>query len=339
MKIDPRRCRELLERFRSCRLLVVGDVMLDRYVAGRVRRLSPEAPVPVIEVDSERNVPGGAANVARNVRALGACVTVAGIVGNDADGNELCAQLTAHGIGTEGLLRLDGLRTTLKTRIIAERQQVVRVDHENHGAAVSGVGGKLLELVRTLAGGVDGIILEDYGKGVVTQALADGILDAAECAGKPFGYDPNRQVDLCLGRCTVATPNLTEALTAAGVSGAVDGAGDDPDLLERVGDRLAEKWHSELVMITLGPAGIYLRAAAGRRMRIPTQAREVFDVSGAGDTVIAATMLALLSGAGHEEAALLANGAAGVVVGKLGAATCSPDELLESVKREGVEAP
>ena len=334
MTISPQRRRDLIEAFRGRRVLVVGDLMLDRYISGRVGRLSPEAPVPIVQVQSERSVPGGAANVARNVRALGGVPIVTGLVGHDSDGDELMDLLREGGIAVDGVQQVERVRTTVKARIVAERQQVARVDYETVAWQDEAIVRALAGCAAELAADADAIVLEDYGKGVVRQPLADAVVAAAGKAGRPVGYDPNSSVDLDLRSVRVATPNLGEAFAAAGMARASDADDGDDIAIEEAGRRLMRKWHPDLLMITLGPAGMYLRTSEGGSTRIPTHAREVFDVSGAGDTVIAATMLSLLAGASDCEAAWLANGAAGVVVGKLGAATCTGEELLARLEQD-----
>jgi D-glycero-beta-D-manno-heptose-7-phosphate kinase len=322
---------DLLKRFGEARILVVGDLMLDRYVFGTVNRISPEAPVPVVHVTREASRPGGASNVSLNIASLGGASLVAGIAGTDAMGDVLLDTLTDAGIAVEGIVRDPGLRTTVKTRIIAERQQVARVDYEDeperHGERIE----ELCAAIPKLVENATGVILEDYGKGVICQDVVDAVLAAAKQYGKPVGFDPKDNHQLSMPWLTLATPNYREACLATGQAEVSLGhAPEASAALKTAGRLLSERWDTEFLLITLGPNGMYLCPREGAASVQPTLAREVFDVSGAGDTVIAVAMTALSVGAGYAEAAALANHAAGVVVGKVGTATCSQDELLAS---------
>ena len=331
MSISGTRVQHLLQQFQRQRILVVGDLMLDRYIYGAVNRISPEAPVPVLHVQHEKAMPGGASNVATNIRALGGQTGICGLLGRDPAGRELREILIKGGVITEGLLDLPDLRTTVKTRIIAERQQVCRVDWEEKPRldepALEGFCKRIaVELKKST-----GVILEDYGKGVLQQRVVDTVLAAAKPAGIPVGLDP-KDYSLHLAGLTLATPNRKEAFAAAGLPetpATIEPLRDAP-LLE-AGHRLLQKWMPQLLIITLGPQGMLLLTADAPPHHVPTRAREVFDVSGAGDTVIASCVLALAAGATPIEAVELANYAAGVVVGKVGTATCSPAELIAAV--------
>jgi D-beta-D-heptose 7-phosphate kinase/D-beta-D-heptose 1-phosphate adenosyltransferase len=310
-----------VRRFPKARLLVVGDLMLDEFVWGRVSRISPEAPVPVVWVQSESVMPGGAANVASNVRALGGQVAAVGVIGRDRWGESLLETLTARGIDAGGVVRI-ARPTTVKTRVIAHHQQVVRVDREQRELLSRETVARLIQAVEERIASVDALVLEDYGKGVITRALLEAVIPLARKHRKIITVDPKQEhVDL-YRRVTALTPNRAEAGEAVGreleSEADVDEAG--ADILKRL--------ECEAVLITLGEEGMRLFERSGRRVRIPTVAQEVFDVAGAGDTVIAAFTLALSCGAGLEQAARLANTAAGIVVGKLGVATVSPSELL-----------
>jgi len=316
--------------FRDRRVLVVGDVILDRYVWGKVSRISPEAPVPVVEVSREYARPGGAANVSCNVQSLGGQAILAGVVGEDGASEELVSLLAGMGIGTEGLVCRADTQTIAKTRVFAEHQQVVRVDREPPAPLTEGAAGELCRKVAALAGGVDAVIVEDYGKGAVSQEVVDGVLAAASGPGVPVGFDPTANHSLSFSKLALATPNLKEACAAAGRPGPrVKGGPLSASGLQEMAETLLGNWHAELLIITLGSDGMFLATAGQPGQVIATKAREVYDVSGAGDTVIAAAMLAVGSGATHVEAASLANYAAGVVVGKLGTATCEPSELMD----------
>lgn len=332
--ISRDRAAELMAGFGEGKVLVVGDVMLDRYVAGRVSRISPEAPVPVVCVTDEECRPGGAANVAKNIVSFGGTVQLATVVGADNDGDELVKMLSDSGVETDGIIRSEVDRTTVKTRILAERQQIVRVDRERENGADAKAEDELCSILPAMIKAAQGVIIEDYGKGVVTQKLLDVVRTAADDAGVPVGIDPKYGHDLHLEGIRFATPNCREACSAAGVA-ELDWR-DESGSKERVvkaGETLLANWSAEMLLVTLGPKGMCLISKGRDPEFIPTRAREVFDVSGAGDTVISATMLALVSGADDYEAASMANYAAGVVVGKVGTATCTQDELLESIRQ------
>jgi D-beta-D-heptose 7-phosphate kinase/D-beta-D-heptose 1-phosphate adenosyltransferase len=333
MNITQKRAADLLRKFPRRRVLVVGDLMLDRYIYGSVSRISPEAPVPVVRVTKETSMPGGASNVACNVRTLGGRASIAGMIGKDAAGVELRWLLSQSEVDVECAMMVAGAGTVVKERIIAERQQVVRVDFERPVPWTARQSEKFLALLAIELGRADGVIIEDYGKGAVTQAVVDLVLGAARRREIPVGLDPKEGHDLLIQGITVATPNRREAFAIAGMSD--PGAKENPLAdrpLHKVGEILLDKWAARHVAITLGPLGMFLISRGQAPRHVATRAREVFDVSGAGDTVIAACVTALAAGAGFVEAAELANIAAGVVVGKLGTAACTPEELLAHMR-------
>ena len=324
--------KKIVDRFVDIRILVVGDLMLDRYVFGAVNRISPEAPVPVVHVTRESSRPGGASNVSLNIASMGGSSTIAGIIGRDEAGQALLNTFDTTGIETDGIVRDGEIRTTVKTRIIAERQQVARVDYEENGDMHEDRIRELCDAIPALVRDSDGVILEDYGKGVICQEVVDAVLKAAKENGKSVGFDPKDNHHLELEWLTLATPNYREACLATGQPQVP--LGDAPEHcpeLQAAGTTLAERWGTEFLLITLGSHGMYLCPRGASPSVQPTLAQEVFDVSGAGDTVIAVAMLALAAGAEHAQAAAMANHAAGVVVGKVGTATCSPAELLASL--------
>jgi D-beta-D-heptose 7-phosphate kinase/D-beta-D-heptose 1-phosphate adenosyltransferase len=329
--MDLNRLHKYLDAFRTKRLLVVGDVMLDRFIWGAVARISPEAPVPVVEVQSESNYPGGAANVARNLLPFCAQVSVAGLTGDDAFAGELEGLLRGSGIDTAGLIRDPGYRTIVKTRIVARNQQVVRIDRETRRSIAGDVLGRALEFLERKIPEVDAVIMEDYGKGFLTQALVDGVAAAAGKAGVIVTVDPNPTNPLQWHGVTAIKPNRSEAFAAAGLS---ESGPRTPATLEaaldELGRRLFGKWDSEMLLITLSEQGMALLRKDEPAFLLPTRAREVFDVSGAGDTAIALLTLALSGGASPREAAEISNHAAGVVVAKVGTATLTPAELVAS---------
>lgn len=333
MNITRKRVVALLDAFKRQRILVVGDLMLDRFVYGHVTRISPEAPVPVVRVSRETSMPGGASNVACNIRTLGASASIAGLLGKDPEGVELRWLLREAGAETECALMFAGARTIVKERIIAEQQQVVRVDFEKPAEWTPRQQEKFLAMLALELEKADGVIIEDYGKGAIAQPVVDLILATAAKRGIPVGLDPKEGRELDIRGITVATPNRKEALAIAGIPepGVRENPLTDKTLL-RAGAILMEKWEAKHLAITLGPQGVLLLTAGRPPLHVHTRAREVYDVSGAGDTVIAACVTALAAGATFGEAVQLANIAAGVVVGKLGTASCTPEELLASMR-------
>ena len=312
------------------RVLVAGDLMLDEFIWGKVSRISPEAPVPVVAVDRETFYPGGAANVARNLHEFTSKTSVLGLAGDDAAGVRLRDLLAAGGIGTDGVVHRAG-PTTVKTRIIARTQQVVRVDRELSEPAGPAQRKAVLAALDATLPQTDGVILEDYGKGFFDEEMSSEIIERARAAGCIVAVDPNPGNPLAWRGATVVKPNRHEAFAAAGVpwSEPVAHPLEDKQLL-KVGETLLAKWDADQLLITLSELGMMLFTKDGHRHHTPTRAREVFDVSGAGDTAIALYTLALCAGASPVEASEIANHASGVVVGKLGTATLSPDELVAS---------
>ena len=332
--MNSKRLHHILARFQQQRILVVGDVMLDRFLWGRVSRISPEAPVPVVEITRESSFPGGAANVGRNLRALGSSVSVLGVLGDDGPGEELRDLLGQQGVDTDGLIVDPNRPTTLKTRIVAHNQQVVRFDRENCATVPPATERKALEYFESRLEDVSAVIFEDYAKGLLSQRLLNAMQRLALKARKITAADPNLRHPLRYLRLTAVTPNRSEAFAAAGlpyVQPREDVLHDEA--LLRVGQTLLRTWRPRNLLVTLGEDGMCLFRPGKKPYHIPTVAQEVFDVSGAGDTVIATLVLALTAGADALEAADISNHAAGVVVGKVGTATCSPDELVASFAR------
>jgi D-glycero-beta-D-manno-heptose-7-phosphate kinase len=334
-KLYGARMRELLDAAGRTRVLVLGDVMLDHFLWGRVGRISPEAPVPVVEFDRESYIPGGAGNVARNLADLGVATKLLSAVGHDETALQLENILKHDRIGCGGLLRCKNRTTGVKTRIIAHRQQIVRVDRESRFEVDEAITLRLLaELERGLKT-ADAVILCDYAKGVVTQQLVNKTKELCRRRGVWLSVDPKPSHQLNLGGVSLLTPNRKEAFELAGVQDDSRGeAPKDDKLLLRVADKLLTELKPALLLITLGDQGLLLCQRDQKPFHIPTVAREVFDVSGAGDTVIASFTLAVVAGASPVEAAIFSNYAAGIVVGKIGTATVSPTELLESIRRE-----
>jgi rfaE bifunctional protein kinase chain/domain len=333
--MTPVRLEAILKQARQQRFLVIGDLMLDEFVWGKVGRISPEAPVPVVEVTGESFYPGGAANVARNLREFVDRVAVIGLIGQDASGRQLRELLGQQQIDTADSIEDGAFRTILKTRIIARHQQVVRVDRERIVTLSPEQISKATASVRKKLPEIDAIIFEDYGKGFLAPELVGQISKDAKAAGKIVAADPNPRHPVDWRGMTVVKPNRTEAFLAAGVpwrDPEADPAA-DADLI-RVGEALLKKWETKYVLITLGEQGMMLFQEGEPPHHIPTKARQVFDVSGAGDTAIALFTLALCGGASAVEAAEIANHGSAVVVGKLGTATAAREELLASFRED-----
>ena len=317
---------DTVARFKGRRIVVWGDLMLDRYLWGRVDRISPEAPVPVVEIERETLSLGGAGNVAANLRALGAEAVLVGVAGRDPDGDQLIATLDERGVDVAGVLRDASRPTTVKTRVIAHSQQVVRTDREVRGSFDGEVFGALKARLTDAIGQADGLIVSDYGKGVIEGRGIEAALAAAFRRGIHVSVDPKEShIDDYRG-VSILTPNQHEA-------GAVMGRRViDEASLKEVGWGLLERVDSKAVLITRGPGGMSLFEQGGRYTHLPTVAREVYDVTGAGDTVVSVVALALAAGADFPTACHIANHAAGVVIREIGTASCSPVELLESIQ-------
>jgi D-glycero-beta-D-manno-heptose-7-phosphate kinase len=319
MKDLPR----LLEKVARQRLLVIGDVIFDRYLWGDATRLSPEAPVPVVQVHRESETLGGAANVAANIAALGASVEVVGTVGADENGRKLLASLRRGGIAFDRRLVSPRARTITKIRVVVRNQQLCRLDYEDPRAG-AGLGAAAERLLEAKIRRVDGVILSDYAKGTLSTPLVRRIAAIARRHGKFVALDPKPSGGLRFSDLDLITPNRNEAIELSGIKAPAEGAAG----LRAVCARIWKEYRPRNLVITLGADGMLTSARGDVIHRIPTAARQVFDVSGAGDTVIAALTLALTAGASLEEAAHFANAAAGVVVGKVGTATVTPAELL-----------
>lgn len=328
MQTKTGRAGERIAGFAGKRILVIGDLMLDEFIWGRVSRISPEAPVPVVNVTGESYYPGGAANVARNVREFTSGVALMGITGADSAGRRLLGLLKDEGIDTSAVQEDRASLTTVKTRIVARNQQVVRVDRERKEAPSEERTERAMRLLDGAIGGVDAIIVADYGKGYVTQPLADYICRSAKDHGKILTVDPHPHTSLGWRSATAIKPNRPEAFLAAGLrpSDPIEPVLSDGPLLA-AGKALFGVWGARNLLITLGEQGMLLLDQETPPYHMPARAREVFDVSGAGDTAIAVFTLALAAGAAAAEAAELANCASSIVVSKLGTATATTAEL------------
>ena len=311
----------LLARFKDQSILIIGDVMLDHFVIGRVDRISPEAPVPVVAFDHEEYRLGGAANVAHNIAAMGGKAQIVAAVGSDADATRLVADLEALRIGADGLVMDPDRCTTRKLRVVTTRnQQVARIDYERDGEVAGYVEQALIGKVQEAAGSADAILISDYLKGVISRDVAQAAVAATRAHGIPLLVDPKVPHLEYYRGATLVTPNHheAEAITHMRIRSAADAS--------RAAKRIRELVGCECVLITRGEHGMWLLDRHGEA-DLPAEAREVADVTGAGDTVISALALGLAAGATLTEAARLANRAAGLVVGKFGPATVTADEL------------
>lgn len=317
-----------LSRLGSVRALVVGDLMLDEYVWGRAERISPEAPVQVVDVAREDLRLGGAGNVINNLVTLGCRVHVASVLGDDGDGRRLRGMLMEKGVVTDGVLLAPGRTTGRKTRILASNQQMLRIDRESREPISPDQETQLAAHVAAVAGDCRVILISDYLKGVLTVGLLQRIIALGRERGVPVVVDPKGSDYRKYRGATLLTPNRKEAQTASGIA-IVDEAS-----LDRAGRKLREELDLDALVLTRSEEGMSLFSRAGQRTHLPTEAREVYDVSGAGDTVLAVLGVGLGGGLGLEEAARLSNVAAGVVVGKVGTSTVTPAEILEVIGRQ-----
>lgn len=332
--MKPERAKNLLAQAAQERILVVGDVMLDQFIWGKVNRISPEAPVPVVDFDRESYMPGGAANVARNLTTLGIPTEVFTVVGRDDAGKRLHTLLEADRVDCAGWLEHKERITSIKTRVIAHQQQMVRVDRETRTDLAEAATKRLLEAIEPRLASAAAVVVGDYGKGVVTQPLLDELKRRCRERGIWLSLDPKPIHRLNLTGLSLVTPNRKEAFELAGVRDGSRGVNPLEDrALRGVAEQLLNELQPAILLITLGEQGMLMCQRGQAPVHIPTVAQEVFDVSGAGDTVIASFTLAIVAGASPLEAAMFSNHAAGIVVGKIGTAVVHPDELLGSFKR------
>ena len=327
--------KSLLQQAQRTRVVVIGDVMLDQFIWGNVSRISPEAPVPIVEFTSESFMPGGAANVARNLSALRAQTDIFSFIGRDEPGKQLQALLAEQRVDCRGLLPQTDRPTSIKTRIVAHQQQVVRVDREARGDCEPASTRRLIASLEPSVLYADAVIVGDYGKGVVTQQLLDELKGICRARGIWLSLDPKPVHHLNLMGVSLITPNRKEAFELANMQDASGPRSADPltdPRLMSMAEKLLQELSPALLLITLGDQGMLLCQRNREPFHIPTVAKEVYDVSGAGDTVIASFTLAIAAGASPIEAAVFSNHAAGVVVGKVGTATVTPEELIASFK-------
>ncbi len=323
--VSQKALRQYLQRFPQASLLVIGDLILDHYVMGRVSRISPEAPVPVVHVESETLRLGGAANVFNNILALGGKADLCGVIGADESGRLLLKELGKSRSGRGGVIIDHDRPTTRKSRVIAHNQQIVRYDMEGRQELKGTLQKRLLRYVESRIRELSCIVVSDYAKGVVSSALMAELTRMAALRKIPVIVDPKVEHFGYYKGVTVITPNHLEATQAAGLHG------DDDQTINQAGAVIRQRLGCQSVLITRGEKGMSLYEGEGTSWHLPTQARQVYDVTGAGDTVIGTLALALATGASMREAATLANHAAGIVVGMVGTATVTPKQLLEAV--------
>ncbi len=317
---------KIIRRFSGVRILVVGDIMLDRFIWGRVSRISPEAPVPVVVVDKETFLLGGAANVVNNIHSLGGKASLCGVIGDDEMGQKVIQRLSEMGIERSGVSIEPGRQTTVKTRIIAHHQQLVRIDRETTQHPKVSTLRSLSDYLKRNIKNFDGVILSDYGKGLLTKGMIRNTIRTARDAKKFVMVDPKIKNFFFYRGATVVTPNTGEASSASRISIT------DEASLGRAGRILLKRLKYDALVITRGEDGMAIFEPHQKPFLVPTEAKEVYDVTGAGDTVIGTMALALGAGASIRRAAELANHAAGIVVGKVGTATVDQKELTKVMK-------
>lgn len=321
----PQALRRYVQRFPSASVLVVGDLILDHYVMGKVSRISPEAPVPVVHVESESLRLGGAANVFNNILALGGKADICGVIGADESGRLLMKELGAKRSGRGGVVIDQDRPTTRKSRVIAHNQQIVRYDIEGRQELKTVLQRRILRYVESRLRELSCLVISDYAKGVVSAMLMAEIIRLAALRRVPVIVDPKVEHFGFYKGVTVITPNHLEATQASGLHG------DDDQTINEAGTMIRQRLGCQSVLITRGEKGMSLYEGDGASWHLPTQARQVYDVTGAGDTVIGTLALALSAGASIRHGAMLANHAAGIVVGMVGTATVSPEQLTEAL--------
>ncbi|HPX61158.1 MAG TPA: D-glycero-beta-D-manno-heptose-7-phosphate kinase [Deltaproteobacteria bacterium] len=323
--MDRKTIESVFSHVSGLRCLVIGDLMLDEYLWGRAERISPEAPVQVVDVVREELRLGGAGNVVNNLVALGAQVSVCSVIGDDQNGRALLDAFEGLGVGTDAIMRDNSRRTSRKTRVLASNQQIVRIDRESRDAPHAEIEEQLCSWIAANASGFNVILLSDYLKGVLTPTMIAHVVGVARPLGIPVLVDPKGTDYVRYNGASLLTPNRKEAEAASGI------VIRDSDSLSRAAAVIMEKTGVENLLITRSEEGMSLFTADGATTHIPTVAREVFDVSGAGDTVLASLAVGIASGMGMAEAARLANIAAGIAVGKVGTSTVTPSEIINSV--------
>ena len=324
MKINKKKLKSIVSLFKNKNILVVGDLILDHHIFGKVDRISPEAPVPVVWANKESFACGGAANVGLNLRSLGAKVSMCGVIGNDGFGKTLFSLIKKSGIDTKLIIKDSGRPTTLKTRIMASHQQMVRVDWESLAPLSLKINELVIDKIKKNIDEFDAVIIEDYGKGVINPHLVEELVSLCKNNNKIVTVDPKEEHFDYYNNVTALTPNLKEAQNAVNIKLK------DKSQILNLGKEIMNKLKPKVLLMTLGEDGMML-FFDNKHHHIPTAALEVFDVTGAGDTVISAFTLALSCMAGYDEAAIIANLAAGIVVGKLCAATTNRQDIFRKI--------
>jgi rfaE bifunctional protein kinase chain/domain len=327
MNIEENKLQSILNEFTNKKILVFGDLMLDHYIIGDVERISPEAPVQVVKIEKERFSLGGAANVANNIKSLGATPIVLGTIGNDSNGEKLRHIFLNQGIADDGIFINENQPTTQKTRVIARHQHLLRIDFENTNGLSEELNHKIEDYIKKIIPTADAVILQDYNKGLLSQELIRFTLEIANKNKKIIGVDPKTKHFFDYKNATIFKPNKLEM--AKNLNTEIK---DDEDLISAA-SRLKHRIHCTYIIITLGEDGMFIYEDKEKSWKIPTFSQEVYDVSGAGDTVISTLILAMASGCDIRTASIIANHAAGVVCGKVGVATVSPEEIILSFKR------
>ncbi len=323
MQIPEKRLEEIFNNFKNKNIGIIGDLMLDRYLWGNISRISPEAPVPIVEINNESNRLGGAANVANNIKSLGGIAQILGVIGDDEDGKILYKILKNTGFEIEGVVFDRTRPTTVKTRVIAHKQHVVRVDKEDRRDISDEIEEKILDNLRNKIKNLHAVIIEDYNKGLITKSLIYGIIEICNKNGVIVNVDPKYNNFFEFKNVTVFKPNRKETEDALGIKLA------DEESYKQATERISELLNANAVIITRGEEGMSIRIKHDEFYTIPTTARKVADVSGAGDTVISTLTIAMAAGANIHEAAIMANTAGGIVCGEVGIVPIDKNELYE----------
>ena len=316
---------KIIENFKKKKIIVIGDVMLDKYIWGDVTRISPEAPVQIVNVAREDYIPGAASNVAANIADLGAKVWMIGVVGNDTTRDKLIRELNKKNVNSDYLITDADKRTILKVRVFGRKQQLIRFDYEKKGYIGKDSEEKVIEAVKNICDETDAIIVSDYAKGTITYGLMQSLKVLCSKNSIPLIVDPKPEHKEFYKNVTLITPNTTEAKKMIGLNE------EDNEDIEIIGEKLLEELDSN-ILITRSEKGMSLFEKEGKTLNIPTYAKQVYDIIGAGDTSVAALALALVSGANLEQAAIIANHAAGITVAKVGTSTVTAEELKRSIE-------
>ncbi len=320
--------KDLFDKFNGLRILVIGDVMLDAYVMGKVNRISPEAPVPIVSLENEDARIGGAGNVALNLLALGANPIICGVIGEDTSGDKLLNLFEKNGISTDGLVKSMARKTTVKTRVISNKQQLLRIDSESTFPLLESEEIKLNNTIQNIINqGVDGIIFEDYNKGVLTDSVIQNTIKIAKEKDIPTAVDPKKENFLSYKGVSLFKPNLKELKEGLNLNFDFNS---NKDLFEKGIEVLEEKLQNEISFITLSEYGVFIKNQT-EKYYVPAHMRSISDVSGAGDTVIAVATLCLISGASTKQIAQISNLAGGLVCEKSGVVSISKNDLLKEV--------